>query len=108
MPVSTISLLEFDMPLIGAFASLIEDYQNGRRVSPHFLFNQVRRKAPRFYGGNQQDAHELLRHLLDGLRQEEIDRFTNAFVNSIDKKSDEEKQLNTEQARLCKAYLEVN
>ena len=28
-------------------------------------------RSPRFSGGHQQDSHELLRHLMDGLRNEE-------------------------------------
>ena len=33
-----------------------------------FLFN----RAPRFKGFQQQDSHELLRYLLDGMKAEEI------------------------------------
>ena len=29
-------------------------------------------RAPRFKGFQQQDSHELLRHLLDGMKAEEI------------------------------------
>ena len=41
---------------------------------PKPLFNQVVRRASRFRGYRQQDAHELLRYLLDGVRAEEIKR----------------------------------
>lgn len=35
--------------------------------------------APRFRGWNQQDSHELLRYLIDGLRQEELDMIGHAI-----------------------------
>lgn len=43
-------------------------------LTPRLLLEQVCHKSPRFSGGHQQDSHELLRVLLDGVRCEEIDR----------------------------------
>ncbi|KAG0557041.1 hypothetical protein KC19_11G098300 [Ceratodon purpureus] len=40
-------------------------------VSPRGLFSAICTKAPRFKGFQQQDSHELLRCLLDGLHMEE-------------------------------------
>ncbi|NXN77044.1 UBP16 hydrolase, partial [Bombycilla garrulus] len=40
-------------------------------VTPKELFAQVCKKAIRFKGYQQQDSHELLRYLLDGMRAEE-------------------------------------
>jgi len=40
-------------------------------VSPRGLFSAICAKAPRFKGFQQQDSHELLRCLLDGLHMEE-------------------------------------
>lgn len=40
--------------------------------SPSRLFQAICTKAPRFKGFEQQDAHELLRYLLDGLDSEEL------------------------------------
>jgi len=42
--------------------------------TPRILFNTVCEKAPRFNGYRQQDAQELLRYLLDNIREEEIKR----------------------------------
>lgn len=36
-------------------------------------------RAPRFRGWAQQDAHELLRYLLDGIRTEELRRYRDAI-----------------------------
>lgn len=43
----------------------------GNAVSPTRLFSAICAKAPRFKGFQQQDSHELLRCLLDGLHMEE-------------------------------------
>ncbi|XP_043927322.1 ubiquitin carboxyl-terminal hydrolase 16 isoform X2 [Protopterus annectens] len=45
-------------------------------VIPKELFSQVCKKAIRFRGFQQQDSHELLRYLLDGMRTEEIKRIS--------------------------------
>ncbi|XP_057369845.1 ubiquitin carboxyl-terminal hydrolase 16-like [Daphnia carinata] len=53
-------------------------------VTPSSLFNQVCKKSPQFRGFQQQDAHELLRHLLDGIRTEEITRRRHAIMSHFD------------------------
>ena len=39
-------------------------------------------RAPRFKGFQQQDSHELLRHLMDGMKAEEIKVLTAATVTA--------------------------
>ncbi|EGG22430.1 peptidase C19 family protein [Cavenderia fasciculata] len=46
-------------------------------VSPSGLLSEISKKSPRFRGGKQQDSHELLRYLLDGLISEEQSASTN-------------------------------
>jgi len=41
-------------------------------VKPFELFNQIASKWTQYRGYRQQDSHELLRHLLDGIRDEQI------------------------------------
>ncbi|XP_070568961.1 ubiquitin carboxyl-terminal hydrolase 16-like [Ptychodera flava] len=52
-------------------------------VSPRLLFNQVCQKAPRFKGYQQQDSHELLRYLLDGMRSEELKRVKEGILKEF-------------------------
>jgi ubiquitin C-terminal hydrolase len=62
--------------LTRAFHSLLLQVwsKHGASVSPHSLLAEVIRKAPQFRGGRQQDSHELLRCLLDGMQEEELVR----------------------------------
>ncbi|XP_075238201.1 ubiquitin carboxyl-terminal hydrolase 16-like isoform X2 [Lycorma delicatula] len=49
---------------------------NGNKVLvPRKLLTALRRKCPQFEGGDQHDAHELLRHLLDIVRTEDLRRY---------------------------------
>lgn len=45
-------------------------------LNPKHLLSSIRSKAPQFEGYQQQDSHELLRCLLDGLNSEEVDERT--------------------------------
>ncbi|KAG0276535.1 Ubiquitin carboxyl-terminal hydrolase 45 [Linnemannia exigua] len=47
--------------------------QNGGTVTPRDLFSQIAKKWKIFRGFREQDSQELMRHLLEGIRQEEVD-----------------------------------
>lgn len=47
--------------------------QQGGIVTPRDLFTQIAKKWKVFRGFQEQDSQELMRHLLDGIRQEELD-----------------------------------
>ncbi|KAG0262052.1 Ubiquitin carboxyl-terminal hydrolase 16 [Mortierella polycephala] len=47
--------------------------QQGGIVTPRDLFTQIAKKWKVFQGFREQDSQELMRHLLDGIRQEELD-----------------------------------
>ncbi|ORY55584.1 cysteine proteinase [Neocallimastix californiae] len=75
-------------PLTNAFVSFLktmhgklkeaeEKQKNGEKLfleifSPKELFDQIIAKWDQYKEYNQQDSHELLRHLLDGIREEQI------------------------------------
>ncbi|VDN30949.1 unnamed protein product [Gongylonema pulchrum] len=89
VPHVSLPLDSFDGPLNSIFASFLRDFRAGRPVQPNSLFKEICRLAPRFRGWAQQDSHELLHHLLDGLKTEEmarhkraIDRYVGALENS--------------------------
>ncbi|KYQ92464.1 peptidase C19 family protein [Tieghemostelium lacteum] len=50
---------------------------NSTLVSPAGFFTEICKKSPRFRGFKQQDSHELLRYLLDGLISEEQNQTKN-------------------------------
>lgn len=41
-------------------------------VNPKWLLNALTKRCPQFEGGDQHDAHELLRHLLDSVHSEDL------------------------------------
>nr|XP_054484421.1 ubiquitin carboxyl-terminal hydrolase 16-like isoform X3 [Agelaius phoeniceus] len=69
-------LIKLDQPgpLTLAMHQFVTEMQETKKgvVTPKELFAQVCKRAIRFKGYQQQDSHELLRYLLDGMRAEEI------------------------------------
>ncbi|CAJ0606716.1 unnamed protein product [Cylicocyclus nassatus] len=72
---ATISVPLESAPLNSVLRGFIAEFQCGASPSPGSVFSQISCKTPRFKGYQQQDAHELLRYLLDGLRSEEMERY---------------------------------
>ncbi|KAI5061326.1 hypothetical protein GOP47_0023831 [Adiantum capillus-veneris] len=58
---------------------------DGKVCNPCSLFDAICAKAPRFRGFQQQDSHELLRYLLEGLNLEESGAATNLFTGDYRK-----------------------
>ncbi|KAG8708394.1 hypothetical protein FRC08_018920 [Ceratobasidium sp. 394] len=66
------------MPICDAFLSFEDEAIDARQVGksnldPRELLGQIGAKYDQYLGNRQQDAHELLRHLLDGMHMEEMD-----------------------------------
>ena len=40
--------------------------------NPQRLLNKLTQRFPQFAGGEQHDSHEILRHLLEGVRTEDL------------------------------------
>ncbi|MCO5561023.1 hypothetical protein L7F22_014644 [Adiantum nelumboides] len=58
---------------------------DGKVCNPSSLFDAICAKAPRFRGFQQQDSHELLLYLLEGLSLEERGAATNMFAGDYRK-----------------------
>jgi len=80
-------------PMITSLAAFFKDMHSGGKsmvISPGHLFGQVVKQSPKFRGMQQQDSHELLRYLMDGLRNEESKRQKSAILKyfGLTEKSD--------------------
>uniref|UniRef100_A0A0K0FKN4 Ubiquitin carboxyl-terminal hydrolase n=1 Tax=Strongyloides venezuelensis TaxID=75913 RepID=A0A0K0FKN4_STRVS len=92
--------------LTESFKKFYITFTSMKRVDPKDLFFEICAKADRFRGWAQQDAHELLRYLMDGLKTEEIDRFKRAIVNEFQFPISG-KEAKPEHAQYARAILEV-
>lgn len=56
-------------PLTAVLAETLQELQqSGGVYNPRKLFSSLTKMCPQFGGGDQHDSHELLRHLLEGVR----------------------------------------
>lgn len=69
-------------PLTSALALFLQDFRQGN-PHPRALFSRVCQVAPHFRGHQQHDSHELLRHLLEGVRIEEVKRQKQAVLQAF-------------------------
>lgn len=75
-----------------------------RVVNPSRLLSALRKKCPQFEGGDQHDAHELLRHLLDTVRTEDLRRYQEAILHHVGlSKSTNPKEVDEKRKRLVKS-----
>jgi len=80
-------------PLLTSLAGLFKEMVASSKssvISPGQVFSQVVRVSNKFRGMQQQDSHELLRYLMDGLRTEESKRQKSAILKyfGLTEKSD--------------------
>ncbi|KAM6292928.1 ubiquitin carboxyl-terminal hydrolase 16 isoform 2-T2 [Porphyrio hochstetteri] len=98
-------LIKLDQPgpLTLAMYQFLTEMQETKRgvVTPKELFAQVCKKAIRFKGYQQQDSHELLRYLLDGMRAEEIQQVSAGILKAL---NDSNKQNEEELKKKIKEY----
>lgn len=70
--------------LTSALAETLEELQKGGGVySPRKLLSQLTIKWPQFSGGDQHDSHELLRHLLESVKSEDLRRYQKVVLTSL-------------------------
>lgn len=69
--------LEEWRPLTKILAETLAELQSGRSevYVPRILLSRLTTRMPQFGGGDQHDAHELLRHLLEAVREEDLRRY---------------------------------
>lgn len=51
--------------------------------SPSELLKKLVQRMPQFGGGDQHDAHELLRHLLEAVREEDLRRYQTVILEKL-------------------------
>lgn len=71
-------------PLTQELMNTMEQLQSGGGVyNPRALLTHLRRKWPQFEGCDQHDSHELLRHLLESVRAEDLRRYQTFILNEL-------------------------
>ncbi|KAJ8027110.1 Ubiquitin carboxyl-terminal hydrolase 16 [Holothuria leucospilota] len=95
------SHLMITLPSMGSLTSallgFLEDVNKESKnssVNPRPLFSEVCQKAARFKGYQQQDSHELLRYLLDSMRNEQIKRIQEGILNTFNIKDKDKSKIN--------------
>lgn len=71
--------------LTAELADTLEQLQsvNGGVFTPNKLLKQLTAKWPQFAGGDQHDSHELLRHLLESVRCEDLRRYQSVILKLL-------------------------
>ncbi|XP_060523089.1 ubiquitin carboxyl-terminal hydrolase 16/45 [Cylas formicarius] len=72
-------------PLTQTLAETLKELQSGRPevYNPRALLNRLTGRMPQFGGGDQHDAHELLRHLLEAVREDDLKRFYSVILEKL-------------------------
>lgn len=78
----------------------------GSVFSPKPLFNQLTKEWPQFDGGEQHDSHELLRHLLESVRNEDLKRYKKIILANINYNKNDSEAIMAISSRKCKFYNE--
>ncbi|KAL1494080.1 hypothetical protein ABEB36_009734 [Hypothenemus hampei] len=79
-------------PLMQTLAQTLHELQSGRPevYNPRLLLQKLISRMPQFGGGDQHDSHELLRHLLEAVHEEDQRRFKAVILEKLglNKKTD--------------------
>ncbi|EDW53075.1 GM12411 [Drosophila sechellia] len=91
--------------LTAALANALEELQAGGGVfTPRKLFDRLCVKCPQFTGGDQHDAHELLRQLLESVRNEDLKRYQRVILQNLGYKDQDVNSVSEEMRQKCKIY----
>ncbi|KAH8283247.1 hypothetical protein KR044_000967 [Drosophila immigrans] len=91
--------------LTSALANALEELQCvGGVFKPSKLFDKLCAKCPQFMGGDQHDAHELLRQMLESVRSEDLKRYQRVILETMGYKSQNINDVAKELRQKCKIY----
>ncbi|XP_036319948.1 LOW QUALITY PROTEIN: ubiquitin carboxyl-terminal hydrolase 45 [Rhagoletis pomonella] len=91
--------------LTAALAQALEELQSGGGVfTPSKLFDKLCTKCPQFRGGDQHDSHELLRHLLESVRSEDLKRYQRVILTNLGYRDQDINSVSEEMRQKCKIY----
>ncbi|KAH8419793.1 hypothetical protein KR009_002663 [Drosophila setifemur] len=91
--------------LTATLANALEELQAGGSVfTPSKLFEKLCVKCPQFTGGDQHDAHELLRQLLESVRNEDLKRYQRVILQNLGYKDQDIGSVSEEMRQKCKIY----
>lgn len=91
--------------LTSLLAQALEELQSGGGVfNPGKLFDKLCTKCPQFCGGDQHDSHELLRHLLESVRSEDLKRYQKVILQNIGYYDQDTNNVTEEFKKKCKIY----
>uniref|UniRef100_A0A2S2QG19 ubiquitinyl hydrolase 1 n=1 Tax=Sipha flava TaxID=143950 RepID=A0A2S2QG19_9HEMI len=70
-------------PLTENLCTTLQEITNGRdsTFTPSALLDSLRKKCKMFIGYSQHDSHELLRHLLDSVRDDDLKRYQKTILH---------------------------
>ncbi|XP_050079956.1 ubiquitin carboxyl-terminal hydrolase 16 [Anopheles maculipalpis] len=76
-------------------------------LSPNRLLQELTSKWPQFDGGDQHDSHELLRHLLESVRTDDLRRYQSVILQTLGLETRQQQQnVDKTQKALAKFYNE--
>ncbi|KAK4874090.1 hypothetical protein RN001_013450 [Aquatica leii] len=72
-------------PLTQVLARTLKELQDGQPdvINPSMLFSRLTHRMPQFSGGHQHDSHELLRHMLEAVREEDLRRYQAVILEKM-------------------------
>lgn len=72
-------------PIMQTLAETLGELQSGRNevYNPRNLLQKLGSRMPQFGSGEQHDSHELLRHLLEAVREEDQKRFKAIILEKL-------------------------
>lgn len=95
-------------PLCKALAEALEALSNGRSevYHPNNIHSRVTMRLPQFGGGDQHDSHELLRHLLEAVREEDLKRYKCVILSKLglDSKTTDPSTVEGDKKKIIKFY----